>query len=170
MNHVVHWLAFGIAGAVLALPAQAGWTARPYVDGQGRAYFIAGNSADKNDIELFCSQDGTVNLSLTWPDRQHRYAADDGEPALMRIDIDNNDGFEANSYYWASGKGRLILDYGYPPEVRDIVKAIGRAQSKIAISVGDSYNDIHKTVNFDTEGALKAAVAFLQWCPAAPAE
>jgi hypothetical protein len=165
MNRVVHWFAFGIVGAVLALPAHAGWTAGPLVDGQGRTYFIAGNSVNRNHVELFCAQDGTVNLSLTWPDWQHRNAADNDEPAKMSVETDAGARFEAKSYYWASGKGLLILDFGDPGVVRDIAEALKIPDAGLTVTVEDAVNGIEKTVYFDAEGAAAAAIDFLAWCP-----
>ncbi len=164
MNRAVHWLAFGVAWAILVLPAQAGWTARPYYDGQGRDYFLASETDDSSRADLFCSADGIVNLSLTWPDRAHGDAADKGDPVTMLITVDETTRFKATSYYWASGKGRLILDFGNPLLVRDIVTAIGNAKSGITMSVDDPANGIEKTVAFGTDGAGEMARAYLDWC------
>lgn len=164
MRRVTLWLAFGIAGAILTAPAYAGWTGKLVNDGHGHSYFLMSATADKTQAEIFCSPEGIVNFSLIWPDQKHRDAADKGEPALMRIGVDDDKSFEAMSYYWASGKGRLILDYGNPPQVRDIVEALGAAAS-MTVFVDDSANAIQMTVEFDGEGAADAATAFRDYCP-----
>ena len=169
MNRIALWLACGIAGALLTFPASAAWTARPMSDGHGHSHFLATSTVDAVRAELFCSPEGVVNFALVWPDSAHADAADSDQPATLTITTDQGETFEAKSYYWASGKGVLILDFGYPPEVRDLARAIGDAQSAITVTVDDPTNDIAKQVVYDTEGAAEAMAAFLAWCPA-PAE
>ncbi len=167
MARLAHWLAFGIAGVVLATPAFAAWTGKPVNDGHGRTYFLMQAKAGDGTAELFCGAGGTVNFSLIWPDRNHGDAADNGAPVDMMLMIGAGTRFEAESYYWASGKGRLILDYGNPAEVRDIAEALKAPDASLTVSVSDSVNGIEKTVVFDAEGAAEAATYFLAWCPAA---
>lgn len=168
MGRVAHWLAFGVAGVVLATPAFAAWTGKPVNDGRGRTYFIMQAKADGGSTELFCSADGTVNLSVIWPDTSHPDAADKGEPVDMTLTTSTGASFEAKSYYWASGKGRLILDYGNPADVRAIAEALKAPETGLTVSVSDMGNGIEKTLVFQAEGAADAATNFLAWCPAAP--
>jgi hypothetical protein len=163
MRRVTLWLAFGVAAAILAAPAHAGWTAKPVNDGHGHSYFLMSASAGNARAEIFCSPDGVVNFSLIWPDQKHGDAADKGEPALMRIEAGDGSSFEAMSYYWASGKGRLILDFGNPPQVREIVEALGAAVN-VSVSVEDSANGVELIEVFDIEGAAEAAAAFKDYC------
>ena len=166
MVRLATWLAFLIAGMVATSPAFAAWTARQTDDGHGHFYFLASNvAADKTRAELFCSTDGVVNFSLIWPDRAHPDAADQDVPATMTVTTDQGGEFIAKSYYWASGKGVLILDFGYPPYIRDMAAALGAAESEIVVTVEDQANGIDKTARFDTEGAADAAAAFMDWCP-----
>jgi hypothetical protein len=165
MRRVMLRLAFGVAVAVLATPAYAEWTGKQINDGVGHSYFLLSAKTDNARAEIFCGSEGVVNFSLIWPDWKHRNAADKGEPVNMRIRTDAGASFEAKSYYWASGKGRLILDYGNPMQVRAIVDALGAATSDITVSVDDAANGIQKTEQFDTEGAADATAAFHDWCP-----
>ena len=169
MNRIALWLACGVAGALLTVPATAAWTARPMSDGHGHTHFIATSTVDDVRVELFCSPDGIVNFSLVWPDTAHADAVDSDQPVAFAITTDQGEAFEAKSYYWASGKGVLILDFGYPPQVRDLARAIGAAKSGITVTVDDPVNDIFKWVVYDTEGAAAAVADFFDWCPA-PAE
>ena len=165
MSRIALLLAFGIAGALLTGPASADWTARPTSDGHGRTYFLATNTVDQTRAELFCSPDGIVNFSLIWPDLAHNDAAEKDTPATLTLTTDAGAHFEAKSYYWASGKGVLILDFGYPPMVRDLAAALGAAHSEITVTVDDPANSIQKQVVYDTVGAAEASAAFLDWCP-----
>ena len=168
MGRVAQWLAFGVAGVVLvATPAFAGWSGRSINDGHGHSYFLMHASSGDARAEIFCGPSGTVNFSLIWPDRRHRDAADKGAPVDMTITTDDGQGFAAPSYYWASGKGRLILDYGNPAQVRAIAEALKAPDAGLTVSVDDSANAISKSVHFDAEGAADAATAFLAWCPVA---
>ncbi len=167
MGRVAQWLAFGIAGVVLATPAFAGWTGKPINDGHGHRYFLMSAETAKTRAEIFCGPSGTVNFSLIWPDRSHRDAADKGEPVDMRLSTDAGTDFAAESYYWASGMGRLVLDYGNPMQVRSIVEALKQPDAGLTVSVDDKANGIEKTAYFDSEGAADAATAFLAWCPVA---
>lgn len=165
MDRIALFLAFGTAGALLTGPASADWTARPISDGHGRTYFLATNTVDQTRAELFCSPEGTVNFSLIWPDSAHSDAAEQDEPATMTITTDAGGHFEAKSYYWASGNGVLILDFGYPPMVRGLAAALGAARSDITVTIDDPANGIDKKLVYDTNGAAKASAAFLDWCP-----
>ncbi|MBU1176027.1 MAG: hypothetical protein KKH72_11550 [Alphaproteobacteria bacterium] len=163
---VAFWLAFSVVTAVTTMPAFAAWTARPIDDGHGHAYFLASSTAaDKTRAELFCNAEGVVNFALIWPDRQHPDAADRDEPATMSIVTDAGDAFEAKSYYWASGKGVLILDFGYPPQIRDLAAALGAARAEITVTVTDAARGIDRIAVFDAEGVAGASAAFLDWCP-----
>lgn len=167
MGRVVQWLAFGIAGVVLASPAFADWAGRSTSDGHGHSFFLMHARSDTTRAEIFCGPSGTVNFSLIWPDRSHPDAADKGEPVDMSIRTDGGQDFAAPSYYWASGKGQLILDFGNPGEVRAIVEALKSPDAGLTVTVDDKANDISKTAHFAPEGAADAAYAFLAWCPAA---
>ncbi len=155
MARLAHWLAFGIAGVVLATPAFAAWTGKSVNDGHG-SYFLMQSKTDDGSAELFCGAEGTVNFSLIWPDRDHGDAADKGDPVDMTLTTAAGASFEAESYYWASGKGRLILDYGNPSEVRAIAEAMKAPDASLTVSVNDAANGIEKTVSFDAEGAADA--------------
>jgi len=167
MARLAHWLAFGIAGVVLATPASAAWTGKAVNNGFGRPYFLMQAKTGDSSAELFCAAAGTVNFSLIWPDRGHGDAADKGDPVDMTLTTAAGASFEAKSYYWASGKGRLILDYGNPTEVRAIAEALKKPDASLTVSVNDAANGIEKTVSFDAEGAADAATDFLAWCPVA---
>ena len=165
MDRIAFWLTVGIAGTLLATPALADWSAKPINDGFGHSYFLARNTVDEARAELFCNPDGVVNFSLSWPDREHVDAAEQDTPATMTVTTDAGGRFEAKSYYWASGKGELIIDFGYPPMVRGIAAALGAAQSEITVTIEDPARGIDKSVTYGTEGAAVASAAFLDWCP-----
>ena len=166
MNRVAFWLAFGVLGAGMIGPAQAAWTGKPVNDGHGRTYFLASSTVDDTRAEFFCSPEGVVNLSLIWPDRAHPAAADAGAPVDFTVSVDEAQ-FAATSWYWASGKGTLILDFGDPGLVRDIVKALGTATTGVTFTVNDPENGISKQLDYGVEGADAAAAGFVAWCPAA---
>jgi hypothetical protein len=164
MRRVTLWLAFGIAASILAAPVYAGWTGKPVNDGHGHSYFLMSASTGNARAEIFCSPEGTVNFSLIWPDVKHADAAEKGEPALMRIKAGDGQSYEAMSYYWASGGGQMILDFGDPSQIREIVAALGAA-ANVTVSVEDSANGVEKTEIFDIDGLSNASAAFRDYCP-----